>query len=461
MNQAAPKKWQTLPEDYFFIPGQDDGLAFQEEPDWFLRRVPGARVRQYACSEFPRIQKVIQKNIESRWTDIEPVIFEVNTVPMVAKNVVFRNGVAELSGKCLLNGAAGDRVLARYFKHNESGVAFRRTNRFFFAAQEKARLDLPVDPADPSRAPLGIECRNRTNYYHFMTETLPQLTYADPDASSDIVIHCRNDDPSGFSDRFIRTFFPELVDRISFTSRRASYDRAIIPFNFRHCIYSNGDPRLTLPLSDTGKDDGWQRLGAHIKRRKFVFKNSFDISLRRMRERALSMIRPEDLARMPRRIWVSRDNSSDVVQKKRLMVGEDRLIARLRELGFVQMFFEHMSPYEQIAAVHAADVIGSVHGAFFANMMFARPDAHVIEVGSVQTQLHRWGDFLGNAHASGCRYSKVFADIATPDPTRVPLITEGHVGVKVGDAAIDLICGLAEDGQDARGRPSSGSGQVV
>ena len=97
--------------------------------------------------------------------------------------------------------------------------------------------------------------------------------------------------------------------------------------------------------------------------------------------------------------------------------------------------------------MNAARVIVSAHGAFFANMMFAHPDAHVIEIGSVQTQFHRWGDFLGNAHVARCRYSVVFADLAQQDPSVIPPITEGLIGVQVGRTAIDLICDLAEGGQ--------------
>lgn len=324
-------------------------------------------------------------------------------------------------------------------------AAFRRANRFFARARDETGLDLPVAKGALRGLPVAIECRNRTNFYHFLTESLPQLVHFADSEAPEITFHCRNADPSGFSQGFIEALFPRIAPRLRFADSMTRYDRAIIPLNFRHMVYANGDPRIAAALAEAGHDVAWRDLGAHVRRRKFLFKNSYDVSLRLLREHALAMIDPGLVARMPRRIWVSRDSRASI--NRREMPGEKRLVRRLEQHGFEQVYFEHMSPMEQIAAIHAADVIGAAHGAFFGHMIFARPDAHVIEVGSIQTQMHRWGDFLGNAHAGGCRYSTVFADTASDDPADIRSITEGLIGVQVGDAAIDLICRLAVEGQ--------------
>ncbi|WP_209054645.1 glycosyltransferase family 61 protein [Paracoccus sp. R12_2] len=446
MTDLQARSWKATADEYFFLIGRDGGLSVEHRPDWILRQVPGASVRQYVCSDYPEIRSVLEQNIEDRWTRIQPAIFEINAVPVRARDVIFRGGSAEVGGKCLLNGAAGDRVYTRFLKNNRGMENFRRSNQFFERARAETRLDIPVEGSFPKGMRVGIECRNRRNFYHFMTEALPQLVHFEGRAPSDIVFHCRNNDPSGFAGKFIEAFFPELAGLVEFTDRRASYDDVLIPFNFRHMIYSNGDPMITTLLADTGADTAWQDIGAHVRRRKFTFKNSYDVSMRLLRERVLSMIDPKLIAAMPKKIWVSRDNSSDAVNARQ-MYGEDILVARLKREGFEQLHFEHLTPQEQVAAVHAADVIGSFHGAFFGHMMFARPDAHVIEVGSVQTQLHRWGDFLGNAHVAGCRYSKVYADVASDDPAKILPITDGLVGVGVGAEAIDLVTRLATEGQ--------------
>lgn len=446
MNDSSLGKWTGPPSKYFFVPGRDAGLEYVNKPDWFLQRVPGAHVRQYGCSDYPNVQEVIERNIEPRWKVVTPAIFEFNTVPMVARDVVFRGGTAEIGGKCLSNGASGDRSYSRYLKNNPGSEAFERANRFFKIARSQTKLDLPISLERPRSLPVGIECRNRSNFYHFMTEALPQLVhYADTKAEQ-IVFHCRSDNGSAFADGFIELLFPELKGRVHFSDRAAGYELVSLPLNFRHMVYSNGDPGIVDPLRDTGDDKRWQLIDARIRQRKFVFKNSYDVSMRLLRERALSIIDPKLIASMPKKIWVSRDNRNQNVNQ-RVMGGEDRLVAELKNQGFEQVFFEHLSPMEQIAAVHGAEVIGAAHGAFFGHMMFAQEKAHVIEVGSVQTLMHRWGDFLGNAHASGCHYSKVMADTAQNDPSDIRPITEGLVGVQVGQRAIDLIAMLAENGQ--------------
>ncbi|SIP95352.1 Protein of unknown function [Paracoccus thiocyanatus] len=445
MEQQSPL-WAGPPDEYFFVVGRDPGLWFVEPPEWLVRPVPGARVRQYACSDYANVQEVIEKNLEPRWQETQPLVLETNTLPVIGKDVTFRGGGAQVQDRFLPNGASGDRSFSRYLKHNPGLRPFRQTNRFFAAARQETTMDLPIWPLESGRIPIGIECRNRTNFYHFMTESLPLLVHYVDSQAERITFHCRNDDPSGFSDRFIRAVFPEIHDRVSFTARATSYERVNIPLNLRHMIYANGDPRIQQPIESAQGDPEWQTVSAHVQRRKFILKNTYDASLRLLRERALSKISQADLDKMPKRIWISRDDRNANVNQRPL-VGEEKLVARLRDLGFEQMFFERMEPLEQIAAVHAAEVIGAAHGAFFGNMIFANPNAHVIEVGSVQTQFHRWGDFLGNAHASGCRYSVVFADTAQDDPSEISSIKQGLIGVRIGDKAIDLICRLAEQGQ--------------
>lgn len=438
----ADPRWAIPPEDYFHVPGRDGGLEFLHPPGWAMRRVSGARVRQYACSEYPRIQKILERHLEPRWTEIQPAIFEFNTVPILAHDVRFRAGTAEVGGKCLMNGASGDRAYARWLKQNPGMPSFRRANRYFAAARAETTLTGIPLAGDTAGLPVGIECRNRTNYYHFMTETLPLLVHFVCSDAPRITIHCRNDDPSGFSQRFVEALFAELAGRVQWTDRAAGYDKVLMVLNFRHLVYANGDPMLADPLQDTGEDAQWRDLAAHLRRRKFVFKNSYDVSLRLLRERAVAMLDPVKVAAAPKRIWVSRSRDAGVNQRP--LLGEDRLLERLTRAGFRQVFFETMTPLEQITAIQGAEVIGAAHGAFFANMMFARPETHFIELGSLQTMMHRWGDFLGNAHAAGCRYSMVFADLATDSPDRASLIGDGLVGVRVGDRAIDLIARLAD-----------------
>lgn len=444
-----PAKWAGPPGDYFFVPGRDPGIWPVAKPEWLFRRVKGASVRQYARSQYANIQNRLERNLEARWT-VSPVIFETNTFPIVAENVRFISGNAEVSGKWLLNGAAGDRAFTRYLKHNPSEEDIASTISFFKEAQASTNFELPNVRDTGFPKAVGIECRNLTNYYHFMTETLPLFShYSAENAETridDLTVHCRNAQASEFSRAFIRAIYPEIYDRINFTDRPAFYDKVNIPFNVRHLSYSNGDARLTNLISETDSDPIWWRVDAHTQRRKIVLKNTYSTSLRLMRNRALSNVRHLQTNDSKKRIYVCRERDSSRVNQREL-VGEELLWQSLEKIGFVKVFFEKLDPNEQISIMNQADVVVAQHGAFFANMMFAKSSAHIIEIGSLQTQFHRWGDFLGNAHVAECSYSVVFADMAQDDPTVVRSIKDGLIGVSVGQDAVDLIVDLAENGQ--------------
>lgn len=128
------------------------------------------------------------------------------------------------------------------------------------------------------------------------------------------------------------------------------------------------------------------------------------------------------------------------------------MLEDLRARGFETVIFEHLSPLEQIAAMQAADIVIAPHGAGLVNMIYARPDALVIEIGSRQTQLHRWGVFHPAAHVSGCDYCGVFADVmGAPDAAQVPHISDGLLGVALGPKAITRILRLVDRAMQARG----------
>ena len=442
---GATGRWAGPAEEYFFMPGTDPGLFPVEQSEWLIRRAPGASVRQYARSDHGNIQRRLERNLEDRWRQA-PCVFETNTVPAVAEDAMFSAGSLQINGKWLANGASGDRIFARFLKHNKTDEAVAAMISFFRQMRSGTDADLPLWDGAIRNMPVGIECRNRVNYYHFMTETLPQLTHFCDRETGQITIHCRNARTSAFSEQFTHALFPELEGRIAFTDRACRYDHVVIPFNARHLVAANGDPRIAEELDRHEGDPAWRDLTAHTQSRKFVLKNTFDRSLRKMRERALAKAAEGPGRRLARRIFVVRDPQNDAVNQRGFL-GQDALWDRLRALGFEKVYFERLSPVDQIATMNAAEVVVSAHGAFFANMMFANPDAHVIEIGSIQTQFHRWGDFLGNAHVAGCRYSVVFADLAQEDPSVIPSITDGLIGVRVGKAAIDLICDLAEEGQ--------------
>ena len=122
------------------------------------------------------------------------------------------------------------------------------------------------------------------------------------------------------------------------------------------------------------------------------------------------------------------------------MEGEDMLYDHLRLFGFEYVVFESLTPLEQIALMANAEMMVSYHGAGFTNMLFANPDAFVIEIGTLQTAQFRWTDFWPLANAAQCRYVSFFADFKGDKPLSEPRFSiDGIVPVmlsKTGTAQV-------------------------
>ena len=114
----------------------------------------------------------------------------------------------------------------------------------------------------------------------------------------------------------------------------------------------------------------------------------------------------------------------------------------LQPFGFESVVFEDLSPLEQIAIMANAEMMVSHHGAGFTNMLFANPQATVIELGTLQTARYRWGDFHAVANASGCRYVSFFADYNTDTPLIDPVFSmDGIVPVYLSrEGLAQVVC---------------------
>lgn len=167
--------------------------------------------------------------------------------------------------------------------------------------------------------------------------------------------------------------------------------------------------------------------------------NAVDSNLRRLRARALRAIEGKDFSHLPRRFWVGRQTGRS---RERPLGGQTDLIEMLQPFGFEQVLFEGLTPLEQIALMANAEMMISHHGAGFANMLFANPQATVIQLGTLQTARYRWGDFHAVANVSGCRYVSFFADYNTDTPLVDPIFSlDGIVPVHLSRAGLaQLMC---------------------
>ena len=408
------EQWTTPPEEFFFCPGRDRGLHLLAPLPLMWRNLPRARLAGASVSESPEIAERIESHVETHFKRRSfRAGIEMATVPVMAENLVADGHFLSIGGKWLLSGAAGTRLRNRYAWKNE-GVrdADAETIAFFDAVQAEAPPAPPVTSLPTGALPFVVDARNGTNFYHFLTETLGQLCLVDTDDfTGEVFIHLKGEEVRDFIRAWVDQIFPRLVGRVHFETGRKTYDRALTVLNARHYYYQCGAdviPSLDHLAPDT---HFWKGRSADRNSQGVLAMNSCDQMLLRLREKALERVADGNWDHLPRRFWVGRKS-----ERQRDMAGESELVEEMRRRDFAVVYFEDLSPLEQVAIMSRAEVMASYHGAGFANMLFAGENTHCIEVGTLQTCLFRWQDFMPHVLASGCRYTSLFGDYNIPDP---------------------------------------------
>ena len=434
------------PGEAFLHLTQDRGVQFLEQPDFFWRPMAPAEIHGFAASEYPEINERIEGflNFNARFRRFSQVM-EVNSVPILVSNADFRKSYVTVGEKCILSGASGIRLLNRYCWENEGSALNPEAVliEYFNQRQAESPLELPVVKTAPApETVFAIECRNTFNYYHFVTESLCQLCdVADSGSTGTIYLHFPNqeDKTRDFTRTYIAALFPELVDRVRFQRSPYRHDSALTSYSFLLDCFS-------LPASQFGSlqdiapdNPHWKSGQASLNALTILEMNAVDSNLRRLRARALRAIEGKDFSHLPRRFWVGRQTGRS---RERPLGGQTDLIEMLQPFGFEQVLFEGLTPLEQIALMANAEMMISHHGAGFANMLFANPQATVIELGTLQTARYRWGDFHAVANVSGCRYVSFFADYNTDTPLVDPIFSlDGIVPVHLSRAGLaQLMC---------------------
>lgn len=432
------------PEDLFLNPGLDAGFSSVAPVDFFWRARPRARILGFSASQHAGITEKIDGFVEysSRHRQFSQAV-EFNTIPAILENARFKKSYVMAGGRGLLSGAAGMRLQNRYLWANEDRDfdPEERLIAYFDRCQQAQGAALFREgPAPAPDLPFAVECRNTFNFYHFITESLCQLsTLDDLGGQRPVYLHFPNqpEKTRGFTRSFIEVLYPELSGRAVFERAPKSYDRVLCAYNLMNSYYHYPDRLLASVdgLSPSGK--AWMGKKAQRASQGILAMNAVDRNLVRLRERGLRAIAGKDFSHLPRRFWVGRQPGA---ARERLMEGEDELLELLTMFGFQKVTFETLDPLEQIAIMANAEVMMSYHGAGFANMIFANPRAHVMELGTLQTAMFRWGDFWRLANVSGCTYVSFFADFAAADQLAEPKFAEkGIVPVALSRAGLAVV----------------------
>nr|WP_238936721.1 glycosyltransferase family 61 protein [Sulfitobacter mediterraneus] len=340
----------------------------------------------------------------------------------------------------LLNGASGVRLINRFRWENEEAEidSVDQVQTYLAGCQnENTEREIPSSLADlEPNTDVAIECRNTFNFYHFITESLSQLTVLDGhNFTGDVYFHFPNqeDKQRPFARAFVDALFPELAGRVFFERAPKEYDSVISTYDFlgghyqapRESVSGIGDFAPKPFVEGGGLTD--------VRGQAVLAMNCVSSPLIALRNRGLAAIEGQDFSYLPKRFFVGRD---DRQSRARHMEGEDLLFDHLRLFDFEYVVFENLSPLEQVAIMAQAEVMISYHGAGFTNMLFANPDTYVIELGTLQTAQFRWGDFWPLANAAQCRYISFFADHNTENPLLEPNFSQdGIVPVRLGEAA--------------------------
>lgn len=431
------------PQETFLNPWQDGCFALLADPAYFWRTVEPAIIEGFAASAHDQINARITSTINGiRRTRQLDNAFVFETVPAVLQSASFRKSVVLAGERLLLSGAAGTRAVNRYRRENrkKGGATVEDDMAAYFkrCRIENSERPLPLWPDDiGADTPFVIECRNTFNFYHFVTESLCQLTLLDGmDFQGDIYFHYPNREEKHrpFIKTFVEALFPELEGRVFYERTPKEYDRVVSGYDLLSTYPFAPDDlfaELNRLAGNKKLDHGANSVIANWR---IIAANGYSSALMALRQRALRAIEGQNFDHLPKRFFVGRD---DRVSRVRQMAGEDLLFEHLQMFGFEYVVFEALSPLEQIAIMANAEVMMSYHGAGFTNMLFASPQAYVIELGTLQTAQYRWGDFWPLAHAAQCRYVTFFCDFNSESPLLEPdFKKDGIVPVFMSDKAV-------------------------
>lgn len=424
--------------------GVDSGVAIHNDLENLVFPAMSGAVRGYSHINSEKISEKVDKNITDyyqRRRFAESLVVKSSLATISEPK--FPKTWKKSSGQVVLNGASGDRAL-NYYRSETGNIKI--ADRIYTDVFNKNIVDISeVKSSECEGREFSIEIKNLSNFYHFLIESLQQLTLV-PDNASVVNVVSRDEDPKLFSKKWIAQLFPELTDKIRFVHPRdadeAIGDSTLTPLSGKHLLYQVTGSHVDLVNERAPMDTWWTGYNSGKHHVATLGLNSYDSSLLAFQQMALNRVAEEGCVSNLSRVYIARKPG---LSRDRKMKNEDKLIAALEELGFVKIYLEDLEPLEQIALMNSADCVVMQHGAGMANMIFGNPYTHFIEIGTAQTALRRWGDFIPLTHVSQCHYHAVFVDMDFPEEQGIPAFANhGLVSPVLTDSSIKKIVELAE-----------------
>ena len=440
MSDALPPYDAPLIESCW-MPSRDAGIHRLGPMPAPWSKVRGGTIKSITLSAKPRINRLWSREWAALQRDKQftsPV--ETDVRPVVVENLTVSDTHLAVNGKWLVTGPAGARLLGttgRAVKKARGQDATLEELNTFFAQASQQPSELPLWEGDITGLDFVIEARNLKNYFHFVRETFSVFSLiADLDGfTGRIIIVAQDRDVPAFVLAHIAAIFPELRDKVDVVQAPATFERAIIAhYSDTSYFYQPEDKIEGLIPENQALAKG--EIGTNLI--KLIILNSYSRSLRKLREAAHKRIEAQWFDHLPERFWVSRRTTPG---HDRTIENEDEIIALLEPYGFKKVYFEDYAPLTQVGLLRDADIMISYHGAGFTNMLYAGPQARIIELGTLQTARLRMDDFTGFANASQADYTVAVADFPDEFGNDIPPMRgAGIYPVRMSDAAIaDLI----------------------
>ena len=284
-----------------------------------------------------------------------------------------------------------------------------------------------------------IIARNFRNYYHFITEALIQLELVDQlkHHRGKIVLVSFGKEQSGFCEKLIEDFYPDLKPRVSFVFGKYQSEKAILPLQ-SYTQYFYGPMSEEIDVTNVLPNRDQWGVGPNISNftQAVILQNSFESTLLRFHKRVTKLIKDDETPDLPKRVWIGRNEDS---VRSRTMANGDLLFSRLKQIGFKEVFLEDLQPIEQAALFRSAEIVVGQHGAGFTNMMFSTSKTLFIEIGNFLSVKNRSWDWDQFTFVFGCRYLKFIGDIHEDEVVNVKENFASILPISLSEKAVDVI----------------------
>lgn len=403
----------------------DGGVTLLAKPIGMLRKIPLSNVVAHNLVSNSRRRKYLKAHISDYYLQRRMISgFEIKVIAAEIEKPRYKKNYLVCKGKAVLNGASGSRARNTLRK----GLGFSKESISYFH-------DKFLNLVDPSSLGLNrhsadvcwIDAKNYHNFFHFLTESLHlACSPALPTSTVDKIIFISKSERSGdFVKKWInetrRVIDGELQIDVKLASAIERPENVVIPFSCEHLLYQFSGKHHEQIEDAKPAGGSWSRFDGTPHHVKTLQYNSYDETLRIFREKMIELSASTISHSWSRMIYAVRSKG---LVRNRIMKGEEELISGLRSIGFEIVCFEEMSPLEQVKCVSGADCLVMQHGAGMTNMIFAGTHAHVVELGTYQTALARWSDFIQISQVAGCHYHQIFLDMDYADERTDPVFSK-------------------------------------